>query len=199
MGNFAAESAESMSSSLLGRIQAYDPAGWRRFVQLYGPLVFHWCSQAGLQEADAADVVQEVFRAVAAAIDRYQRQASGSFRGWLRVVTRSKLADFFRQQQKQPESVGGSEYYSLLASLAEPDVDQPAPPDELSEDALLVRRALELVREDVEPRTWQAFWRTVIESETTAEVAESLGMSATAVRIAKSRVLRRLRQLLNDR
>lgn len=199
MPNHAAESAESMSSSLLGRIQAYDPAGWRRFVQLYGPLVFYWCRQAGLQEADAADVVQEVLRAVAAAIDRYERQASGSFRGWLRIVTRSKLADFFRQQQKQPESVGNSEYSQLLASLAEFEEDKSHSPDELSEDALLVRRALELVREDVEPRTWQAFWQTVIESEPTADVAESLGMSATAVRIAKSRVLRRLRQLLEDR
>jgi RNA polymerase sigma-70 factor (ECF subfamily) len=99
----------STSSSLLQRVQGQDADAWRRLVRLYGPLIDYWVRRGGLQPADAEDVFQDVFRAVAAHIGTFTRdRATGSFRGWLRTITRSKLADHFRRRGQQPEAVGGS-------------------------------------------------------------------------------------------
>ena len=89
------QSSDGTSSDLLSRVRAQDPAAWERLADLYGPLVYYWCRRSGLQEADAADVVQNVFVAVASAIENYRRQADATFRGWLWTVTRSKVQDHF--------------------------------------------------------------------------------------------------------
>src|SRR5438270_9944297 len=89
------------SLSLLQRARGRDPEAWRRVVQLYSPLVFSWARRAGLGDADAADLVQEVWRAVVSALERFQRdRQSGTFRGWLWTVTRNKIHDHFRDRQQ---------------------------------------------------------------------------------------------------
>lgn len=60
--------------------------------------------------------------------------------------------------------------------------------------ALVVSRALEVIRDDFSTSTWTAFWRTSIENCTSKEVAQELGMSSVAVRHAKFRVLQRLKE-----
>lgn len=187
---------QATSISLLERAKARDQDAWGRLVELYGPLIFHWCQRAGLAAEDAADVVQEVFRAVAANLERFERSSrSGSFRGWLVTITTNKVRDFARRQAKQPAAVGGTDYQRFLAQVpAEVEsVDTRA-----SGNAVLARRALELVSAEFEPRTWQAFWRTSVESQPTDDVGRQLGMSEVAVRKAKSRVLRRLREVLGE-
>jgi RNA polymerase sigma-70 factor (ECF subfamily) len=193
------ESLGSTSSSLLGRVRAHDPEAWERLVRLYGPLVSQWLRGARLQSADANDVFQSVFLAVATGIDQFHKDRPGdSFRAWLRVVVRHKLADHFRQRRGHPVAIGGSEVHRQFQELAEPVEERPEGPGEASAVRQLRLRALELIRAEFEDRTWQAFWRVTVDGQLPKEVAQELGVTPSAVRLAKSRVLRRLREELGD-
>ena len=193
----------STSSSLLEGVKARDTDAWSRFSRLYSPLVYRWARQMGLQATDAADVVQEVFRAVALHVAEFRREKPGdSFRGWLYTITRNKVRDHFRRRGAQPQAEGGSEGQARLLEV--PDV---LPDDKLRDDttsvtlasaqAELTHRIMELVRAEFEPRTWQAFWLTTVDGRVPAEVAGELGMKVGSVYMAKNRVLARLRQELS--
>jgi RNA polymerase sigma-70 factor (ECF subfamily) len=148
--------------------------------------------------ADADDVIQEVFAAAASSLNRFRREREGdSFRGWLRGITRNTLLVCQRRSNRQPKASGGTDALLQLQEVADgvPSEGEEDPPSELE---ALRRRALELVRSQVEERTWQAFWLTAIEGNGSNEVAASLGISPTAVRMAKSRVLRRLKEQFDD-
>jgi RNA polymerase sigma-70 factor (ECF subfamily) len=186
------------SLTLLGRVRANDADAWTRLLHLYGPMVRYWCSHGGLQEADADDIVQEVFRAAHAALPDFQRDRPGdTFRGWLRVITRNMLALHFRRLVRSPPAAGGSEAFVKLQDLADPQVDLPDDDSRVEVQGLYCR-ALELVRCEFEERTWQMFWLTVVEDHAPADVAAQFGVSAVAVRKAKSRVLQRLRTEIGD-
>ncbi len=187
----------STSSSLLTRVKARDEHAWRRLVRLYGPLAANWIRRAGLQSADAGDVLQEVFQAIAEGIDGFHRYHPGSFRGWLSTLVRHEVANHFRRRAAQPDApAGGSEAHRRLQEIEAVDADtsEPAPADEMPELRL---RALELIRAEFEHRTWEMFWRTAINGEAASDVAQDFGVTASAVRLAKSRVLRRLREELD--
>jgi RNA polymerase sigma-70 factor (ECF subfamily) len=173
-------------------LRLQDGDAWSRLAKLYGPLVYGWCRRRGLQDVDAADVVQEVFRSVAASIKSCE---PGSFRGWLWTITRSKLIDHFRKGERQPAATGGSDAQARLQQIPEALDEADAGP---GQNTPLVKRALDMIRPDFEEATWQAFWRVVMEDQKPADVARSLGISANAVYIAKSRVLRRLRDELGE-
>lgn len=193
--NSSALSLDSTSLSLLNRVKGHDQAAWQRLVRLYGPLIDYWIRQAGLQTADAQDVFQEVFRAAAANIGSFRKERpSDSFRGWLRIITRSKLSDQFRRRGSQPQAVGGSEFQRRLQQVPEPAADAGGAEDEISEMTRLRLRALELIRAEFEDRTWQAFWRVTVEGHAVKDVAADLGVTPSAVRLAKSRILCRLRE-----
>ncbi len=193
------QSSSTTSRSLVERLKSDEPAAWDRFVTLYAPLVYHWCRVWGLREQDATDIIQEVFQAVAVHIGGFHREHKGdTFRGWLRTITRNKIHDYFRRRGREPQGVGGSEAQAQLAELPAP---QPVEGSSLAEEKgerALVSRALELIRPEFAERTWQAFFRTAIEGRSAPEVAAELSMSAGAVRVAKSRVLQRLREELGD-
>lgn len=199
-GSSSQLSSGSTSSTLIRRARERDPEAWRRLVDLYGPLVFHWCRQSGLNSPDAADVVQDVFAAVSRALERFEHgREENSFRGWLRVITQNKIRDHFRRHAENIHAAGGTEAGCRLAEI--PDV-LAGPSTEASDRRALsglYRRALDLVRSEFEERTWQAFWRSVVEGQETAAIAADLGISANAVRQYKSRVLRRLREELGER
>jgi len=188
----------STSSSLLGQVKAGESDAWGRLVELYGPTVYRWCRQCGVAADDAADVCQEVFCSVASHVGRFRREKPGdSFRGWLWTITRNKAQDHFRRRAGEPNAHGGSEHRDFIAGLAATTseaADCPEPPA----DHALVRRALEAVREEVEPSSWQAFWRMTVEGHSSAEIARDLGLTPIAVRQAKYRLLRRLRQELES-
>lgn len=188
--------ADRTSSSLLHRAAARETEAWQRLVTLYPPMVAHWCRQAGLSAEDLQDVVQEVFAAVASSLPSFQAdRPGGSFRGWLRGITRHKLQDHSRRRREA--AAGGTDAHRRLL-----EVPQPGPEVELSEGqaeiTALYHRALNLVRSQFEERTWTAFWRVAVEDRTPAEVASQMGMTPTAVRQAKSRVLRRLEEELGE-
>jgi RNA polymerase sigma-70 factor, ECF subfamily len=187
------EALGQTSSNLLVLIKSKDQEAWRRFVHLYGPLVYGWCRRFGLQEADAADVGQDVFRKVAESIEGFHHDRKGdSFRGWLRSITRSRVFDFLRQRAREAHGVGGSDAQSRLLEFpcSEDESGSSVEDDKLT----LVRRAVELVLESCKEETRQAFLRIVVAGHDPADVAAELGMTANAVYVAKSRILRRLRE-----
>jgi len=187
------------STSWLLRVKARDPQAWQRLTDLYGPLVFHWARRHGLSPEDAGDLMQEVFGAVAVAIDRFLHSpGQGTFRGWLWTIARNKLRDHYRRSSHREEAAGGTEAGLRLLSIPEIWSDESVDITDRNELQKLFRRALDLVRCEFEERTWQAFWRTTIELRDSSDVAAELNLSANSVRQAKSRVLRRLRLELGD-
>jgi RNA polymerase sigma-70 factor (ECF subfamily) len=147
---------------------------------------------------DAADVAQEVFETVAAKLGEFHHDGTGdSFRAWLRAITRNKIGDHFRDLNREARAKGGTDAQMKLQDISEPP-DPPSVADLASEGTLLVRSALQLVRSEFEERTWQAFWRITIDGQSPDCVAEEFGMTLHAVYKAKSRVLCRLRQELDE-
>jgi RNA polymerase sigma-70 factor, ECF subfamily len=191
-------SAFHTSPSLLLRVQADDQGAWTRLVDLYAPLVYHWCRRAQLGTEDTADVFQETFRSVAQHIHDFRRDRPGdTFRGWLRTITQNKIRDHFRRLQNEPKAAGGTD--ANVRMNAEPDpISLQEDDSEQSVVHQLLHRTLELIRGEFEPRTWQAFWQVQVEGKTTKEVGAELGMTAAAVRKAKLRVLARLRHELGE-
>jgi RNA polymerase sigma-70 factor (ECF subfamily) len=197
-GQVVPPSHDSTDLSLLERVKD-DPSAWERLVELYGPLVYCWCQRSGLGREDSADVIQEVFLAVSTHIAGFRRdRAGGTFRGWLRTITANKIRDLFRRRQGSPEAPGGSSHYARLRELPAEELESSAGGAGPDTSRALLHRALQVLRGEFDERTWQAFWRTTIDEESSAEAAASLGMSANAVRKAKARVLRRLRTELRD-
>jgi RNA polymerase sigma-70 factor (ECF subfamily) len=191
-------SSTSTHRSLLQRARGRDPDAWERMIALYGPLVLGWCRAGGLRDDDAADVFQDVFQSVALHLSGFQRDRTGdTFRGWLRTITRNKVNDFYRRREKEPEGVGGSEARNQLAEIAEVLPDE-APGSADPAETELLHRALAMIRAEFEPRTWEAFWQTAVDGRSAADVGADLDMTPGAVRVAKSRVLHRLRTDLGD-
>ena len=191
----AAHLPEPTSTSLLERVKAQRPDAWRRFVKLYGPPVYVWSRHCGLQPQDAADVVQEVFLAVATHVTGFRRDRPGdSFRGWLWAITKNKIRDHFRRQQGQALAQGGTDAQERLAELPDRLDERLSTDTDAGRAGGLEHRALDLIRASFEDRTWNAFWQATVHGRTAAQIAAETGMNRHAVRQAKYRVLRRLRQ-----
>ncbi|HWB00555.1 MAG TPA: sigma-70 family RNA polymerase sigma factor [Pirellulales bacterium] len=185
----------STSSDLLSLVRQHDADAWRRFVQIYAPLIYAWCRDAKVNATDAGDITQEVFAKVFTAIDGFRHDRPGdTLRGWLRVICRHRLADHYRSRGQV--ATGGSEAKQRLTNVPMP-VEEEDPSTIISQRKALVRRAAELVRNEFEARTWQAFWLVTVEDRSTDDVAVQLGISTGAVRQAKYIVLRRLRDELS--
>jgi RNA polymerase sigma-70 factor (ECF subfamily) len=174
--------------SLLERLrQPHDAEAWSRFVQLYAPLLYEWARRTGLQEADAADLLQDVFAVLVRELPGFEYRPGGSFRGWLHTVLLNRWRELHRRRRP-----------ALLTPdhLAALPADEPRPPDELEEERHLLRNALRLLQGEFEPTTWQAFHETTLRDRPVGAVAAELGVTANAVYVARSRVLKRLRQEL---
>jgi len=188
----------STSISLLESVKADDVQAWERLVKLYGPSVYRWCRQSGLQSEDAKDVFQEVFGAVALHIADFRRENPGdSFRSWLCTIARNKVRDFFRRRAHRPQAEGGTGAYKRLQQIAENLPRDGEFPAETDDRTRLVHQAAQLVQAEFENPTWTMFWRAAVRDEKPADVAADFGVSVSAVYQAKSRILRRLRQELD--
>src|SRR5689334_21729562 len=87
------ESAGYSTNTLLIRLQQNgdNAETWEQFALRYGPQFYKWCRARGLQDADAAEVTQEVFLRVVKGIPTFER-ARGSARAWLFTILRNCLA-----------------------------------------------------------------------------------------------------------
>ena len=182
----------STSASLLHRARTGDAEAWRQLVHVYGPLLYQWSRRSGLQSADAADATQDALCSVSKNIHRFDADvASGRFRGWLWTILRRRIADLRRDAME--EDLLGSRAGRLGDASGEgPHGGQP-PGDEASQTAGILQRAVAAHREHYDPKTWTAFWATVVDGRAVDEVAESLGVSKWAIYKSRSRVLQRLR------
>lgn len=190
-------STSDTSASLLRRARIQDPDAWRRLVETYSRRVYRWCRQAGLQPADANNVAQDVFAAIARKLSTFEyRQDGDSFRGWMRRITQNKIRDHFRRVQRTPKAGGGTQWFRRLSEVAQAT--------ELSSDSLAEADAspehasalafVQSVKNTVSDRDWKLFWRVVVDGQSAVEAGEEIGVTANTVRIVKMRVLRKLRQ-----
>ena len=190
------KSKYATSLGLLQDLKEGDDSGWRQFVHLYTPLIYAWCRKAGLQESDAADVCQDVFRDVSTGMHslKYDRP-DHSFRGWLWKITRNRLSKHFGRANKAPAAAGGTERIRQLSQV--PDwVDDEEVPEAATAESEVIRRAAEIIRGDFKENTWQAFWLSAVEDMQASDIAERLNMTANGVRQAKFRVMARLKEFL---
>ncbi len=180
---------EETSRSLLERLR-HHPSDecWKRLVDLYTPLIQRWLRHFGTREADVDDLVQEVMSVVVEKVPRFEHSGQrGAFRRWLRTIAFNRAQLQFRALQKPDRDRA-----QAVPEVPDPDgdLDQQW---EREHDEFVTRRLLELLRPEFTDSTWQAFLRQVMDEAAAAEVATELGISVNAALIAKSRVLRRLR------
>lgn len=168
-------------------------AAWQEFVKLYGPVVYGFARKRGLQDADAADLMQDVMRSVSAAIVRldYDRN-QGTFRGWLFTISRNKIFNFLSAQRLRPRGSGDTDAHRLLDAQA--DGHESADAWDLEYQRRLAALAMERIQSEFQEKSWRAFWLTAVEGQAASEVSQQLGLSTGAIYVAKSRVLARLKE-----
>jgi RNA polymerase sigma-70 factor (ECF subfamily) len=179
--------------SLLVRLRdVHDHEAWADFVRLYAPAVYRFARRKGLQDADAADLTQEVLRGVAGSIGRLDFDPrQGMFRGWLFTLAHRRLCDWLSGRHRRERGSGDSATLQLLNE--QPDRDEQARWDQDLERETF-GRAAEKIRPSFSETTWRAFWMTAVEGRSGKEVAEALGLTVGAVYLAKSRVMVRLKE-----
>jgi RNA polymerase sigma-70 factor (ECF subfamily) len=173
-----------------------DHEAWVKFVTLYEPVVYRQLRQNGLQDADAWDVMQDLFLTVSRNIGRWDPSPeAGSFRGWLRRVVRNLVINWLKRRDRRATGSGDSGMQALLEMLPAAEGPESAEFDRQVRRALF-HRAARQVQGEVKQATWQAFWETGVVGTSAGEAANKLGMTVGAVRVAKCRVLARLRALV---
>lgn len=189
--------APNTRPSLLVRLRdARDADAWQQFVELYGPIVYRFGRRHRLQDADAADLTQEVLRGVSAGMERFAYDpCRGSFRGWLFTLAHRKLYDLLARRRRQEQASGDSAAHELLHDVPAPD-SKDVWNQELERQ--LFACAAEQVRGQFTESTWRAFWATAVEGRDAAVVAEELHLSVGSVYVAKSRVQARLREKVRE-
>jgi RNA polymerase sigma-70 factor (ECF subfamily) len=187
------EQSPATRQSLIVKLR--DPAdsgAWSEFVALYEPLVYRLARRKGLQDADAKDICQEVFRAVAGAVDRWDPDR-GSFRGWISRIARNLLINFLTRGSQHFRGSGATSVQELLEAHPAEDPWATALFDHEYKRQLF-QLAAAAVKGEFTPATWQAFWQTVVEDRQPKAVAAELGLSLGSVYVARSRVLARIRR-----
>jgi RNA polymerase sigma-70 factor (ECF subfamily) len=187
------------SLSLLARLRCHDQAAWRQFLTLYTPLVVRWCHRQGVPQADRADLAQEIFAEVVRSIPHFRKEkVEDSLRGWLCRIAHRQIALYFRRREALPSAAGGTDALIHLHQQPDSRVQEPPPEEARQETSYLFRKAVESVRSEFSDSMWKMFWRTAVDGNPAPAVAAELGTTPVSVRQAKSRVLRRLKQLVGD-
>lgn len=182
---------DSTSVSLLKRLREPNAqTAWERWVELYAPLIYHWGVDQGLTHADAADLVQDVLSILVVKLPEFEYDPGRRFRGWLRTIAVNRIRDLYRRRSAQPHVTAEKPLHALSA----------APIESLFEEAeyqsFVVNRALKLMQGEFREETWNACWQLVVDGLPAKVVAENLDISLNSVYLAKSRVLKRLREEL---
>jgi RNA polymerase sigma-70 factor (ECF subfamily) len=183
--------------SLLQRLRVTGPAektvtAWEEFVDLYTPLLYSWARRLGLQVSDSSDLVQDVFVILVRKLPDFHYDPHKSFRAWLRTIFMNRWRDLGRR----PATTSPQAAVAELAQLISPD--KAGEQEEAEYREHLVRRALELMRHEFQAATWKACWEHAVNGRPAVDVARELGMSVNAVYLARSRVLRRVREYLEE-
>ena len=185
------------SRTLIASVQQQQEGAWERFVEVYEPAISAFLRAKGVQDADADDILQETLRGVAKGIANWQADPQrGTFHNWLFTLTRRKLVDFWRRQAGQPQGSGDTEMQVRLDAVEDHRSD--ADIWNLEYERRLFQYAAQQVSGEVDSATWQAFWLTAVAGETPSEVASKLGIRVGSVYVARTRVMRRLRDRIAE-
>lgn len=158
-------------------------------MRLYSPVLFYWVRRQGVPSDDSADLVQEVFAVLVNKLPTFHYDPRQRFGAWLRTIAVNKCRDYFRRRSARPASTSDevdTEVADHVESFTEAEYHRS-----------LARQALQIMQDEFQPATWKACWETVVAGRSAKEVANELGLSVNAVYVAKSRVLRRLREELD--
>ncbi len=181
---------QTTAISLLERLRLQpDNASWQRLDMLYRPLILNWLRREPALRSEADDLVQEVMTALVRELPQFERQRIGSFRKWLRTVTIHRLQGYWRTRKKQ----AGEASPSFLSDLEDPTSALSQRWDD-EHDQHVMKKLLSMLEGDYEPATWKAFQLVVFEERKPVDVADEMGISVNAVLLAKSRILKRLRE-----
>jgi RNA polymerase sigma-70 factor (ECF subfamily) len=189
------ESPETRESLLLRIRDTQDCNAWHEFVSIYRPVIYRVGRRHGLQDADAENLTQEVLQKVERQAGCWDPgQATGSFRRWLATVARNAAIDAIRRVR--PDAArGGTSIREALQNLpVEDDSSEAEFRIELERQAF--RWAARRIRDEFTEPTWTAFWETMVEGQSCADVAARLGRSVGAVYTARSRIMQRLKEQL---
>jgi RNA polymerase sigma-70 factor (ECF subfamily) len=171
-----------------------DRPAWERFDQLYRPFIHGWLLRQSTPRQDVDDLAQEVMSLIFQELPNFQHNGrAGAFRTWVRLITTNRLRTYWHGGRGRPVATGDTQFLQALQELEDPHSTLTRR-WEKEHDAHIVARLLELMAQEFEPATLQAFRRLTFENAAPQAVADELGMSLGAVYIAKSRVLRRLRE-----
>jgi RNA polymerase sigma-70 factor (ECF subfamily) len=178
--------------SLLSRLQDWDDQdSWKDFFDTYWRLIYAVARKSGLTESEAQDVVQETIISVAKNIQKFKRDREfGSFKGWLRNLTRWRIADQLRKRtrvESEEFEVAGAEFSGFDVE----EIPESAEAESVWEDEWrvnLMKVALENVKRRVKEEHYQMFDFYVVKQWPVAKVARTLGVSASQVYLAKFRL-----------
>lgn len=182
------ESPKTRNSLILRLTSQGDAEAWQQFCQIYEPLILQIARNRGLQNADAHDLAQDAFIKIAKSIQRFEPNAEkGSFRGWISTIARNLTIDFMRQKNRATTFTQELISREAFERSAESDFY-----DREFEKQMFLWAAEE-IRSTFSESSWQAFWKTAVDGQSVTDVAQSLGLSKGAVYIARSRVIAKLR------
>lgn len=178
----------STPASLLERLRKpQEVAAWERFVEMYSPLLFQWARRLGQQDADAADLVQDVFLLLYQKLPGFRYDPSRSFHAWLKTVFVNQFRA--RQRVRRPGQLD-----SDLPDVAQEQFEDL---EESEYRRYLVQQGCSLVLRDFNPIQCEAFRQYVICGKSVEEVARTMGLRPGTIYGVKSKVLSRLRQELS--
>jgi RNA polymerase sigma factor (sigma-70 family) len=185
---------DTRESLILRLPSASDAQAWREFIEIYEPLLFRFARRRGLQDADAREIAQGVFLAVAKSVERWQPDKQrGRFRAWLFKIARNHLINYVAKQTRH-QAVGGTDEISLLNGIVSPAQDS----IEADYRREMFRLAAAQVRDSFQGNTWSAFWMTSVLEKSVEDVAAELGLTPGAVYIARSRVIAKLKRTIQS-
>ena len=186
---------DATRQSLLIRAQAGDEGAWGDLSELYRPLIVGWLRRQAVPDGEVDDLVQEIFLAVVRGLPSFSHSGRrGAFRSWLRTIASNYSCDYWKSPARRAAAPGDDAAAAALGLLEDPDSPLNRYWDE-EHDRYVLRCLLELAELEFEPTTVRAFRRVALEGAAASEAAGELGLSLAAVYAARSRVLRRLREL----
>ena len=185
----------TISSTLLTGARTANPNAWVMIVTRYSPKIMTWMLLAGVDSSDAPDLLQDVWRSVLISLKNFRREKpDDTFRGWLRTIAQRRIADYFESRSQQPRNLPLAQLESLQSQILLTDEIAA----NVSERVTLLQKYMQQVESEVKPNTWLVFKMHVIEERSVEEVAAILKIPTYSVYTSKSRVIKRLRELLQD-
>jgi RNA polymerase sigma-70 factor (ECF subfamily) len=188
--------ASTRPSLLLRLRDAGDREAWQAFVDIYGPLIYRHSRRRGLQDADAADLTQEVLFQVSRSIQTFEyRPEQGRFRDWLGTVTENRIRTFWTRQAGAVRARGETEQVDRLAQVKAGEQDTQWT-EEFNQHILHL--ALTRIQPHFEEHVWRAFELVWRDDHPPAQVAGDLGQGIDWVYMVKARVLKRLQEEVQE-